>query len=229
MAKLDYHSHSTFTLTTDDGTRIVMDPFFDDNPWTEISAADVEADFIFCTHGHYDHFADALPIARSTGATLVGSFELVSYAQSQGIENVHPMHIGGGWDFPFGRVKMTIAHHGGMIAGEGAEGFTTNPAGLLFDLGPGQRLYNAGDTALTLDMQLLKGKVDVALLPIGDNFTMGPKDAVTAIEFIEPSVVIPIHYNTWPYIDQNAEDFRSLVGDRATVEIIEPGQGSYEF
>ena len=229
MAKLDYHGHSTFTLTTDDGTRIVIDPFFDGNPWTEIQAADVEADFIFCTHGHEDHFADAIPIARATGATLVGSFELVSYVQSQGIENAHPMHIGGGWDFPFGRVKMTIAHHGGMIHGEGAEGFTTNPAGLLFDLGPGKRLYHAGDTALTMDMQLLKGKVDVALLPIGDNFTMGPEDAVTAIEFIGPSVVIPIHYNTWPYIDQNAEDVRTLVGDRAIVEVVEPGRGSYEF
>lgn len=229
MARLDYHGHSSFTLTTDDGTRVVIDPFFNDNPWTQIQASDVEADFIFCTHGHYDHFADALEIAGSTEATLVGTFELVSYAEIRGIEKVHPMHIGGGWDFPFGRVKMTAAQHGGMIAGEGAEGFTTNPAGLLFDLGPGKRLYDAGDTGLTLDMQLLKGKVDVALLPIGDNFTMGPEDAVTAIEFIEPSVVIPIHYNTWPVIDQNAEDFRTLVGDRATVEIVEPGRGVYEF
>ena len=229
MAKLDYHGHATFTLTTDDGTRIVIDPFFEGNPWTEIQAADVEADFIFCTHGHEDHFADAIPIATATGATLVGAFELVSYAQSQGIENVHPMHIGGGWDFPFGRVKMTIAHHGGLIHGEGAEGFTTNSAGLLFDLGPGKRIYHAGDTALTMDMQLLKGKVDVALLPIGDNFTMGPEDAVTAIEFIGASVVIPTHYNTWPYVDQNPEDFRTLVGDLATVEVVEPGRGSYEF
>ena len=229
MAKLDYHGHATFTLTTDDGTRVVIDPFFDDNPWTEIHASEVEADFIFCTHGHQDHFADAIAIARSTGATLVGTYELVAYVQSQGIENAHPMHIGGGWDFPFGRVKMTIAHHGGMIHGEGAEGFTTNPAGLVFDLGPGKRVHHAGDTALTLDMQLLKGQVDIALLPIGDNFTMGPEDAATAVDFIEPSVVIPIHYNTWPYVDQNAEDFRSLVGERATVEIVEPGRGSYEF
>jgi len=229
MAKLDYHGNSTFTLTTDDGIRIVIDPFFNDNPWTDISASDVEADFIFCTHGHPDHFSDAIAIARATGAMLVGTFELVSYVETQGHENVHPMSIGGGWDFPFGRVKMTIAHHGGMVVGEGAEGFTTPPAGFLFDLGPGKRLYHAGDTALTLDLQLLKGKVDVALLPIGDNFTMGPDDAVTAIEFIEPSVVIPVHYNTWPIIDQNAEDFRTKVGGRATVEIVEPGRGSYAF
>ena len=91
------------------------------------------------------------------------------------------------------------------------------------------RVYHAGDTALTMDMQLLKGKADVALLPMGDNFTMGPEDAVTAIEFIEPSVVIPIHYNTWPYIEQDVEAFRALVGDRAVVEIVEPGKGSYEL
>jgi len=126
-------------------------------------------------------------------------------------------------------VKLTVAIHGGRVHGEGAEGFTTNPAGLLFDLGPGKRLYHAGDTGLTMDMQLLKGKVDVALLPMGDNFTMGPEDAVTAIEFIEPSVVIPIHYDTWPYIEQDVEAFAALVGARARVVIIEPGKGSYEF
>ena len=229
MAKLDYHGHSTFSLTTDDGTRIVIDPFFEDNPWTDVDPADVKADFIFCTHGHFDHFVDAIPIAKATGATLVGTFEVVEYAQSQGVENAHPMHIGGGWDFPFGRVKMTIALHGGMVHGDGAQGFTTNPAGLLFDFGPGKRLYHAGDTGLTMDMQLLKGKVDVALLPIGDNFTMGPEDAAIAVEFIEPAVVIPIHYGTWPYIEQDPERFRALVRDRARVEILEQGKGSYEF
>ena len=229
MATLDYYGHATFGLTTDDGTRVIIDPFFGDNPWTEVDPSEVEADFIFCTHGHFDHFTDAIAIAKNTGATFAGTFELVEYVQSQGVENAHPMHIGGGWDFPFGRVKMTVAVHGGRVYGEGAEGFTTNPAGLLFDLGPGKRLYHAGDTALTMDMQLLKGKVDVALLPMGDNFTMGPEDAVTAIEFIEPSVVIPIHYNTWPYIEQDVEAFRALVGDRALVEIVDPGKGSYEF
>jgi len=229
MAKLDYYGHATFGLTTDDGTRVIIDPFFGDNPWTDVSPSEVEADFVFCTHGHRDHFADAIEIAKNTGAKFVGSLELVEYVQSRGVENVHPMNIGGGWDFPFGRVKMTVALDGGRVHGEGAEGFTTHPAGLLFDLGPGKRLHHAGDTGLTLDMQLLKGKVDVALLPMGDNLTMGPEDAVTAIEFIEPSVVIPIHYNTWPNIEQDVEAFRSLVGDRARVEIIEPGKGSYEL
>ena len=225
MAALEYHGHSTVTLTTDDGVRIVIDPFFGENPWNELTADDVtDVDYILCTHGHFDHFADAITIAKSTGATLVGTFEIVSYAQSQGVENAHPMHIGGAWQFPFGRVKMTNAVHGGQVAGEGAEGFTTNPAGFLIDLGPGKRIHHAGDTALTMDMQLLRGKVDVALLPIGDNFTMGPEDAVTAIEFIQPKVVVPIHFNTWPFIEQDPEAFRSLVGDRARVEILGSGE-----
>ncbi|MFV2006505.1 MAG: metal-dependent hydrolase [Longimicrobiales bacterium] len=225
MAKLEFHGQSTFTLTTDDGVSIVIDPFFDENPMNELTADDItDVDFILCTHGHFDHFADAIPIAKRTGATLVATFEIVSYAQSRGVENTHPMHIGGAWQFPFGRVKMTNAVHGGQVAGEGAEGFSTGAAGFLIDLGPGKRVHHAGDTALTMDMQLLRGKVDVALLPIGDNFTMGPEDAVTAIEFIQPKVVVPMHYNTWPYVEQDPEAFKALVGDRARVEILAPGE-----
>ncbi len=225
MASLEFHGQSTFTLTTDDGISIVIDPFFGENPMNELTADDItDVDFILCTHGHFDHFADAIPIAKRTGATLVATFEIVSYAQSQGVENVHPMHIGGAWQFPFGRVKMTNAVHGGQVAGEGAEGFSTSAAGFLIDLGPGKRIHHAGDTALTMDMQLLRGKVDIALLPIGDNFTMGPEDAVTAIEFIRPKVVIPMHYNTWPLVEQDPEAFKSLVGDRARVEIMAPGE-----
>ncbi|GMR13450.1 MAG: metal-dependent hydrolase [Gemmatimonadota bacterium] len=224
MASLKFHGHATFTLTTDDGVSIVIDPFFDENPMTELTSDDVtDVDFILCTHGHFDHFADAIPIAKRTGATLVATFEIVSYAQSQGVENAHPMHIGGSWQFPFGRVKMTNAVHGGQVAGEGAEGFSTNSAGFLIDLGPGRRIHHAGDTALTMDMQLLQGKVDVALLPIGDNFTMGPEDAVTAIDFIQPEVVVPIHYNSWPLVEQDPEAFKALVGDRARVEVLDPG------
>jgi L-ascorbate metabolism protein UlaG (beta-lactamase superfamily) len=224
MASLEFHGQSTFTLTTDDGVSIVIDPFFGENPMNELTADDItDVDFILCTHGHFDHFADAIPIAKRTGATLVATFEIVSYAQSQGVENTHPMHIGGAWQFPFGRVKMTNAVHGGQVAGEGAGAFSTSAAGFLIDLGPGKRIHHAGDTALTMDMQLLRGKVDVALLPIGDNFTMGPEDAVTAIEFIQPELVVPMHYNTWPYVEQDPEAFKALVGDRARVEVMDPG------
>ena len=153
------------------------------------------------------------PLARATGATLVATFEIVSFVQSQGIENAHPMHIGGGYDFPFGRVKMTPALHGGQVHGDETGAYTTVPAGLLIEA-DGKSLYHAGDTALLTDMQLLRNQVDVALLPIGDNFTMGPDDAAKAVEFIEPSVVVPIHYDTFPYIVQDPESFRATVGNR---------------
>jgi len=207
MAKLDFYGHATFGLTTEDGTRIIIDPFFGENPWTDVQVDSVEADFVFCTHGHFDHFADAIPLVKASGAKFVGSYELVEYVETQGITDVHPMHIGGAWNFPFGKVKMVTAVHGGRVYGEGAEAYTTNPGGFVFDLGPGRRVYHAGDTALTWDMKLLRDKVDVALLPIGDNFTMGLEDAVTAVEFIRPATVIPFHSPTWPYIEQDPEKF----------------------
>lgn len=223
MARLTFHGQSTFTIETDGGARLVIDPFFDDNPVSDIKRADVGAvDYILCTHGHFDHFADAIPLARDTGATLISTFEIVSFAETQGIANVHPLHIGGGHDFPFGRAKMTPAIHGGQVHGDETGQFTTVPGGFLLHI-DGKRIYHAGDTALTLDMQLLRGKVDVAILPIGDNFTMGPEDAATAVGFIEPEVVIPVHYDTWPLIEQDPEHFRALVGERAHVQVMAPG------
>ncbi|TVR62616.1 MAG: metal-dependent hydrolase [Gemmatimonadales bacterium] len=223
MATLTYHGHSTFTIRTDDDVHIVIDPWFEGNPHTELTVDDLEdVDYIFCTHGHEDHFADALPLARKSGATLVSTFEIVMFAGEQGIENVHPMHIGGAFRFPFGRVKMTPALHGGQVHGDESGRWTTVPAGFVFQLGR-TRLYHAGDTALINDMRLLDGKVDIALLPIGDNFTMGPDDAVRALEFINPRVVVPIHYNTFPLIEQDTEEFRLKVGNRARVKVMAPG------
>lgn len=227
MAKLTFHGHATFSIETDDGTHLVIDPFFNDNPHFEGSLDDIEADFILITHGHFDHVADLLPLAERTGATVIASFEIAKYLETRDI-TASPQHIGGGVDYPFGYVKMTAALHGGMVELPGAESFTTNPTGLLIRLNGGQRLHHAGDTGLHTDMQLLKGKVDVAILPIGDRFTMGPEDAVTAVDFIEPKVVIPCHYDTWPPIEQDAEAFRAAVGDRAHVEIMAPAS-TYDF
>jgi L-ascorbate metabolism protein UlaG (beta-lactamase superfamily) len=229
MAKLTWHGHSCLTLESDEGTLIMFDPWLNDNPAAEIGTADVERlDYILVSHGHFDHFADCIELARMTGATVVSTFELVSFAQSKGVENGHGMNIGGGYDFPFGRVKLTPAVHTGSVDGDDEGAFTTDPSGFLLSLKSGTQLYHAGDTALITDMQLLKGQVDVALLPIGDNFTMGPEDAARAVEMIEPTTVIPIHYNTFELIEQDPEKFRTLVGDRARVVILEPG-GSFEF
>ena len=229
MATLTWHGHSCFALETDDGTRILFDPWLDENPKADIKAEDIERlDFLLVSHGHFDHFADAIRIAKRTGATLVSTFELVSFAQQQGVENGHGMNIGGGYPFPFGRVKLTPASHTGTVDGDEKGAFTTDPAGFLLQLQGGKRLYHAGDTALIMDMQLLQGQVDVALLPIGDNFTMGIEDAARAVEMIQPEVVIPMHYNTFEVIEQDPEEFRRRVGDRARVEILQPG-GSFSF
>ena len=227
MAKLTYHGHATCTLETDDGTRLVIDPFFGDNPACDLTADDVEADYILVSHGHFDHFADCIPLAKRTGATVISTFELVSFCAERGVENGHGMNIGGGYDFPFGRVKLTPALHTGSVAGDQDGTHTTDCSGFLIEFN-GKRVYHAGDTALIMDFHLLKGRVDVALLPIGDNFTMGPEDAARAVEMIEPKVVIPIHYNTWPVIAQDPEAFRARVGTKAKVEVVAPGS-SYSF
>jgi L-ascorbate metabolism protein UlaG (beta-lactamase superfamily) len=227
MAKLTFHGHSTFSIETDDGVNLVIDPFFTDNPSFEGSVDDVEADFVLVTHGHYDHVADLIPLAERTGATVIAAYEIAQYLETRGI-TASPQHIGGGVQYPFGYVKMTAALHGGMVQLPGAEPFSTLPAGLLINLNGGQRFHHAGDTGLLTDMQLLNGKVDVAVLPIGDRFTMGPEDAATAVDFIGPRVVIPCHYDTWPPIEQDADAFKQAVGDRAEVEIMKAGD-IYEF
>lgn len=223
MAKLTFHGQSTFTVETADGTRLVIDPYFDENPLSQIKCSEVGAvDYILCTHGHTDHFADAIPLARRTEAMVVSTYEIAAFADSQGIAKTHRMHIGGAHNFPFGRVKMTPAAHGGQVHGDTTGQYTTVPGGFLLEL-DGCRIYHAGDTGLMMDMQLLRGQVDIALLPIGDNFTMGPEDAARAVDFIRPEIVVPVHYNTWPLIAQDPEKFRDLVGDLAQVDIIEAG------
>jgi L-ascorbate metabolism protein UlaG (beta-lactamase superfamily) len=224
MATLTWHGHATFTLETADGVRIVIDPWFEGNPAADRALADVgHVDWIFCTHGHADHFADALPLAEATGATLVSSFEIASFCASKGLELTHGLGVGGGYDFPFGRVQMTPALHGGQVHGDTSGQWTCTPGGFVFHV-DGLRIYHAGDTALTMDMQLLKGRVDVAILPIGDNYTMGPAEAVRAIDFIGPEVVIPMHYDTFELLRQDTNAFRALVGDRARVEVLHPGR-----
>ncbi|HST62187.1 MAG TPA: metal-dependent hydrolase [Longimicrobium sp.] len=226
MATLTWHGHSCFMLEHD-GTRILIDPWLDENPTADIKSGDVgKVDFILVSHGHSDHFADCIKIAKKTDATVISTFELVSFCQKNGVKNGHGMNIGGAYLFPFGRVKLTPALHTGSIDGDDGT-FTTDCCGFLISLDGGPSIYHAGDTALIMDLQLLQGRVDVAILPIGDNFTMGPEDAARAVEMIQPEVVIPMHYNTFEVIQQDPEGFKQMVGDAARVEILQPGD-SYE-
>ncbi|HET9947537.1 MAG TPA: metal-dependent hydrolase [Longimicrobiales bacterium] len=227
MAKVTWHGHATTSLETQDGTRLVIDPFIEGNPSCELSVDDFEADYILISHGHSDHVADAIPLAKRTGATIIATYELATYMERQGLK-ASPHHIGGGVRYPFGYVKLTPALHGGIVELEGGEGFTSLPCGFLIRLNEGKSFHHAGDTGLIASMQLLAGQVDVAMIPIGDRYTMGPEDAVRAVEMIAPKVVIPIHYGTWPPIEQDPEAFKKAVGKRAEVEILRPGE-SYEF
>jgi L-ascorbate metabolism protein UlaG (beta-lactamase superfamily) len=228
MNRLTFHGHAAFELNTATGSRIMIDPWLDQNPASDIKVDDVDRlDYILVSHGHGDHFSDVPELARKTGATVIATFELAALCQSKGAQNAHGMSIGGGFRFPFGYVKLTPALHGTGIDGGEAGIHSTMPNGFWLDLGD-TRIYHAGDTALLTDMQLLQGRVDVALLPIGDNFTMGPEDAARAVEFIQPRVVIPMHYNTFDLIKQDPQEFKRLVGNRAEVVILNPGE-SYEF
>ena len=214
-------------ITIQDGDhKIIIDPFLTSNPLAIAKQEEIECSYVLLTHGHGDHFGDTVEIAKRNDATIIATYELASFCGSKGLK-FHPMHIGGAHDFDFGRVKLTIAHHGGG-AGENAEIYTGPPVGFLITIG-GKTVYNAGDTGLFYDMKLIgeMNQIDLAFLPIGDNFTMGINDAVKAVEFLKPKKVVPVHYNTFPLIEQDPEEFAGKV-KTAEVVIMSPGD-SIEF
>jgi L-ascorbate metabolism protein UlaG (beta-lactamase superfamily) len=223
MPSLTWLGHACF-LIEHGGARIIIDPFLTGNPRAALASADVPAlDAVLLTHGHGDHIGDAIPLAQRDKATLVAPYELARFCTEQGAPNVHPMSIGGGHDFPFGHVKLVTAVHGGTVEGDEAGRFTTHPCGFVVTMG-GVRIYHAGDTALTMEMRLLEGRVDVMCLPIGDNYTMGPEDAARAVEFVKPKVAVPMHYGTFPVIDVDPLRFVAAVGKTAKVAVLQPGE-----
>jgi L-ascorbate metabolism protein UlaG (beta-lactamase superfamily) len=222
MLTITFHGHACFVLEAA-GRRLIIDPFLTGNPAADLGLERLpKVDAVLLSHGHGDHLGDAIPLAKRDGAIIVAPYELAQFCQDHGAQ-AHAMHIGGAHTFAFGQVKLVPAFHGGQVHGDDAGRYTTTACGLVVTL-EGRTVYHCGDTALTLEMQLLAGRVDVMLVPIGDNYTMGIEDAARAVAFVQPRVAIPMHYNTFDVIRADPEAFRRHVAGRAQVEVLAPGQ-----
>jgi L-ascorbate metabolism protein UlaG (beta-lactamase superfamily) len=220
--KLTWFGHAALGLETG-GYNILVDPYFSGNPATSTSPEHVAAEFILISHGHGDHVGDAVAIAKRTGATVISNNEIAGWMEKQGLKT-HGQHLGGGYHYPFGYLKLTLALHGSALP-DGSNG--GNPAGFLLTTSEGKKIYMACDTGLFGDMRLIGEEgIDLAILPIGDNYTMGPDDALRAVKLIQPKHVIPIHYNTWELIAQNPVEWANRVHTEtnAQVHVLKPGE-----
>jgi len=221
--KITYHGHSIVKIETN-GKTILIDPFITGNPLTDLSVETESPDYILLTHGHNDHVGDTVELAKKKDALVVAMVELADYLSWQGVKT-HGMNIGGSFEFPFGKVKFTQAFHStGLVTGEQNIIYLGMPAGLLLEI-EGKTIYHAGDTALFSDMKLLgeRHSIDIAFLPIGDNFTMGPEDAAYAAKLLNAKTVVPIHYNTFPVIRHDPHKFVTLL-EQGNGKVLEVGE-----
>ncbi len=222
--QITWLGHNCWQIETGD-QKLLLDPFLDDSPTAPVKASEVEADFVLISHGHFDHVGDVLAIAERTGAVVIANYEITKWLQAQGVaeEKVMAMNLGGGIQLPVGRVEMTIAHHSSMLP-DGSNG--GSPAGFLMYL-EGKAIYFACDTGLFLDMKVIGvAGLELAVLPIGDRFTMGPAESLEAIKLLAPKQVVPCHYSTWPLIEQDVEAWAKCVQEQTAAEpvLLAPGE-----
>jgi L-ascorbate metabolism protein UlaG (beta-lactamase superfamily) len=219
--ELTWLGHGAFSFELD-GYTVLIDPFLSDNPAASCGPDVLEPDFILLSHGHGDHFGDLMSIAQRNDALVISNFEIATYLGDKGLRT-HAQHLGGGHNHPFGYLKLTLALHGSGLP-DGSYG--GNPAGFLLTTRAGEKIYFACDTGLFGDMQLIGEEgIDLATLPIGDNFTMGPDDALRAVKLIQPKHVIPVHYNTWELIAQDPHAWAERVNTQtnAQAHVLNPG------
>ncbi len=224
--KLTWYGHATWGIEFG-GKKIIVDPFFDQNPACSKKASEIECDLMLITHGHGDHIADAAAIGKRTKAQIVCVFEIAEWLGKQGVTNLSAMNLGGTLKLPFGSIKMTPAFHSSALP-DGSNGGVAG--GFVLNLG-GRRIYFSGDTALFSDMNLIgEMGIEVAVIPIGDLYTMGIEDSVTATNLINPKFVVPSHYNTWPPIEQDAGAWADAIQRETSAEpiVLAAGQ-SHEF
>lgn len=220
--KYTFLGHGTHMIETS-GHKLLVDPFLTNNPVAAITADEADPDFIFVSHGHGDHVGDTVPIAKRTGALVISNAEIAGWLSNQGVK-AHGQHIGGGFHHPFGYLKLTMAIHGSCLP-DGTNG--GNPAGMLLTTKDGKKIYLACDTGFFGDMQYIGDEgLDLAVLPIGDNFTMGPDDALKAVKLLRPKHVIPCHYNTWPPIEQDPDAWAKRVSAETDADphVLQPGE-----
>ncbi len=225
--------HSAFMITTDENLRILIDPFISNNPKSPVTVEELYADVILVTHGHNDHFGDTMELANRTNALVISNHEISVYLSKQGFETLG-MNIGGTVNFQEIKITMVNALHSSDMDFLEEVNAGGSAAGFIIELENGRKIYHAGDTGIFSDMRDVINHIyqpEIALLPIGDRYTMGPFEAAIAAEWINPKIIIPMHYNTYPAIEQNPLEFADMVrksNRNAEVVILEPGEGFQE-